>query len=482
MNWFPGLHTVASIAFERLWYCLAEGSLLVVAVALAMRFVRHQSSRTKFVIWFSALLATAFLPMLGVKLSGEAASMIPSKAVVTLPLSIALYVFAAWILLACAGLIRVLAGVRQLRRLRAGCEELDAQQLGPELTHTIEDFRTARRVSLLVSKEVQVPTAVGFFKPAVIIPAWMLEEGASDELRHVMLHELAHLRRRDDWTNLIKKVVKAVLFFHPGVWWMEKELSLHREMACDDEVLAETGNPRSYAESLARVAERNFLRRQIAMAQAAVSKMRQLSTRVTRILDPNRGQSTKIWKPAVPAVVALALVSGASVSWVPNLVKVDDGASSVSTQAASRSSSSVMPSAAPQLAPPVHPSVRAWPASLRSDRTNQTHARSLYVPARATSVKKFTPVRTLKTQTAKAKAQHQEHAPVILAKFEAPTGQGKVQSDAAAQPQEQQQRFVLVIETRQTVTAGANGLQVSVQQLRWLVPVNRIQKQLPSKT
>src|SRR6185437_3604084 len=421
MNWFPGLHTVASIAFERLWYCLAEGSLLVVAVALAMRFVRHQSSRTKFVIWFSALLATAFMPMLGVKLSGEAASMIPSKAVVTLPLSIALYVFAAWILLACAGLIRVLAGVRQLRRLRAGCEELDAQQLGPELTHTIEDFRTARRVSLLVSKEVQVPTAVGFFKPAVIIPAWMLEEGASDELRHVMLHELAHLRRRDDWTNLIQKVVKALLFFHPGVWWMEKELSLHREMACDDDVLAETGNPRSYAESLARVAEKNFLRRQIAMAQAAVSKMRQLSTRVTRILDPNRGQSTQIWKPAVPAVVALALVSGASVSWVPNLVKVDDGTSPVTAHVVSHPSSSAGAVSA-DVSPVMNPGVRAWQASLKSERANQENARSLYVPARTTAVKKLQPARTLRSRIVNTKTRHQEHAPVMLAKFEAPGG------------------------------------------------------------
>src|SRR6185312_1274223 len=101
------------------------------------------------------------------------------------------YVFAGWMLLAFAGLVRVLAGVRELRRMRGKCEELNVESLGPALAHTIEDFRKSRRVSLLVSKEVQVPTAVGFFKPAVIIPAWMLEERASDELRHVMLHELA---------------------------------------------------------------------------------------------------------------------------------------------------------------------------------------------------------------------------------------------------------------------------------------------------
>ena len=475
------LQSLAQLSAERIINCTAEGMVIALLAWVLLRAIGpRNSSNTRFAVWFAALLGIAALPLFG----NWAASgtELTQRSEISLPASWALYVFAAWALMAFVGLLRVAVGFWHLQRLRENCVPVDLAALDPLLQKTLAEFDSPRTVTLCVSDELRVPTAIGFTKPRVVIPSWTVEELSSLELNAILLHELAHLRRRDDWTNLIQKLVKAVLFFHPGVWWMEKELSLHREMACDDEVLAETGNPRSYAESLARVAERNFLRRQIAMAQAAVSKMRQLSTRVTRILDPNRGQSTKIWKPAVPAVVALALVSGASVSWVPNLVKVDDGASSVSTQAASRSSSSVMPSAAPQLAPPVHPSVRAWPASLRSDRTNQTHARSLYVPARATSVKKFTPVRTLKTQTAKAKAQHQEHAPVILAKFEAPTGQGKVQSDAAAQPQEQQQRFVLVIETRQTVTAGANGLQVSVQQLRWLVPVNRIQKQLPSKT
>jgi beta-lactamase regulating signal transducer with metallopeptidase domain len=70
------------------------------------------------------------------------------------------------------------------------------------------------------------------------------------------LHELAHLRRYDDWTNLAQKLVKALFFFHPAVWWIEKQVSLEREMACDDAVLAETASPRAYAECLAHLAEK----------------------------------------------------------------------------------------------------------------------------------------------------------------------------------------------------------------------------------
>ena len=99
------------------------------------------------------------------------------------------------------------------------------------------------------------------------------------------------LWRRDDWTNLAQKVLKALLFFLPSVWWIERRLSLDREMACDDAVLARSGTPREYAECLAHVAERSFLRRQLALAQAAVGRVRQLTARVAMILEPNRPSS-----------------------------------------------------------------------------------------------------------------------------------------------------------------------------------------------
>jgi len=77
-----------------------------------------------------------------------------------------------------------------------------------------------------------------------------LRELSPEELRVVLLHEFAHLRRWDDWTNLLQKLVRTIFFFHPAVWWIERRLSLEREMACDEAVLAETENPQAYAECL----------------------------------------------------------------------------------------------------------------------------------------------------------------------------------------------------------------------------------------
>ncbi|HZU30127.1 MAG TPA: M56 family metallopeptidase, partial [Candidatus Angelobacter sp.] len=161
----------------------------------------------------------------------------------------------------------------------------------------------------------------GFRHAAVILPAWLLESTSGEELKYIVLHELAHLRRRDDWTNLAQKVLKAIFFFLPSVWWIERKLSLDREMACDDAVLAQFGAPRAYAECLAHVAEKSFVRRQLALAQAAVGRMRQLTTRVAMILDPNRPRATQLWKPAVPAVIVLAGLSALPASFTPSLVR-----------------------------------------------------------------------------------------------------------------------------------------------------------------
>jgi hypothetical protein len=152
-----------------------------------------------------------------------------------------------------------------------------------------------------------------------------MDELSSAELNQILLHELAHLRRWDDWTNLAQKIVKALFFFHPAVWWIEKRVSLEREMACDDAVLAESDDPRAYAECLVHLAERSVIRRGVALAQAAVGRIRQTTMRVAQILDVNRPVRTgSVWKPAVSLVAGFALLSVVGVSRAPQLVAFEE--------------------------------------------------------------------------------------------------------------------------------------------------------------
>jgi len=323
------LQSLAQLSAERIINCTAEGMVIALLAWALLRAIGPRNSSTRFAVWFAALLGIAALPLFG----NWAASgtELTQRSEISLPASWALYVFAAWALMAFVGLLRVAVGFWHLQRLRENCVPVDLAALDPLLQKTLAEFDSPRTVTLCVSDELRVPTAIGFTKPRVVIPSWTVEELSSLELNAILLHELAHLRRRDDWTNLIQKIVGALLFFHPAVWWIEKKLALEREMACDDLVLAETASPRAYAECLVSLAEKSFLRRGIALAQAAVDRLRSVSLRVTRILDVNRSRATRVWSPAPILVAGVSLVCVMVLSRAPTrLVSFENGAASPS--------------------------------------------------------------------------------------------------------------------------------------------------------
>src|SRR5208282_5537471 len=153
-------------------------------------------------------------------------------------------------------------------------------------------------------------------------------------LNVVLLHEFAHLRRWDDWTNLIQKMVRALFFFHPAVWWIENRLAVEREMACDDAVLAETANPHGYASCLVSLLEKSVAHRLSdkplsdkpwSMAQAAVHRAREAALRLAQILDKNRPAATRVWKPALGMVGAFFVVCLMALPFAPQFVAFDRG-------------------------------------------------------------------------------------------------------------------------------------------------------------
>jgi beta-lactamase regulating signal transducer with metallopeptidase domain len=385
---FAGMNfsNIAAAAAERLLYGAVAGTLLAIAIWFLLELLPKRDSRTSFVVWFSTLLATAILPFF--KLHSSGSVMGEPRAVMTVSTSWAWYGFLAWAIIAVAGLARVALATLQVRKLRAQSTPIDMHCLSVDLQTLIQQFQRSRAVTLMVSKQIEVPTAIGFGKPAIILPAWLLESTPAEELKYILLHELAHLARRDDWTNLAQKVLKAVFFFLPSVWWIERKLSLDREMACDDAVLAQSGTPRGYAECLARVAEKSFLRRQLAMAQAAVGRVRQLTARVAMILDPNRPRTTQLWKPAIPVVVVLAGLSALPASFTPELVNFSDNTHSLSAQ-------SVTPVDQPMARPIAKtrlahangneqslPAVHAVPASLRMENGSAAFTKAKNVMAK----------------------------------------------------------------------------------------------------
>jgi len=362
MNWLS-VQTVAQISVERILNALPEGFLVALFAWALLRVLRRQNSGTRFAVWFLALLTVAALPVLGGIGEGRAlmagmswgmtSGMLSGMAsanswgrlrpAITIPGRWAFVVFLAWACGACVGMMRLAAGLWRLRRLRRSCTPIIAANLDPAVRNTVDAIcasalvvsssisrSISRSITIATSEYVRVPVAIGFWKRTIVLPAWALRELPAQDLNVILLHEFAHLRRWDDWTNLIQKIVRAVFFFHPAVWWIEKRISVEREMACDDAVLAETANPHGYATCLVSLLEKNLAHRlalrRLSMAQAAVHRAREASLRLAQILDKNRPAATRVWKPALAMVGAFSVACLVALPHAPQFVAFDRGA------------------------------------------------------------------------------------------------------------------------------------------------------------
>jgi hypothetical protein len=160
---------------------------------------------------------------------------------------------------------------------------------------------------LLISKQVAGPVSLGFLDPVILIPWAFLGTLSDAEFDHIVMHELAHLRRRDDWTNLAQRLIEAALPVQPAVYWLSNRMSLEREMACDDWVIAATGTAKPYAASLTKVAELSQFGPAGILAAGAAGSQSQLFQRVRHMLDRSRNAAPRLaFGPLVAAVAAVA--------------------------------------------------------------------------------------------------------------------------------------------------------------------------------
>jgi beta-lactamase regulating signal transducer with metallopeptidase domain len=136
-----------------------------------------------------------------------------------------------------------------------------------------------RAIRYCESLYLDAPAVVGWFRPVVLLPISALTGLTELQLRAVIAHELAHIRRLDAFCNLFQVAAETLLFYHPAVWWLSKRIRAERENCCDDVALAVCGNPAEYARALALMEEWR-----VAPSFAMAANRGPLTSRVTRLL------------------------------------------------------------------------------------------------------------------------------------------------------------------------------------------------------
>ena len=164
-----------------------------------------------------------------------------------------------------------------------------------------------RHVTLLALAGQAMPMTWGTWRPVILLPADA--DGWSEARRHdVLLHELAHVERRDCLTHLIAVLATAVYWFHPLVWVAARGLRVERERACDDRVIAGGARPSEYAEHLLEIAHACAARPVTAFASLAMARPSHLATRLLDVLDAHRRRDALTRRLALPGAIAAAVL------------------------------------------------------------------------------------------------------------------------------------------------------------------------------
>ncbi len=307
--WIAGINQTAVVALAALLNTLWYAAAVVGMTWVTLRYLRRVNAATRYWIWTAVLgflVLLPFLPALASQLEtpGSAAVTVAPLATVSAgpqavqhfaPITITLgstpgsnhwplYLLALWMVIAAWQSGLLLRGVVSVKRIKAHAK------VGPAIGLPVQP---SRKLKVLASDEIRSPVAVGYIHPAVILPIGLPAGLEKTEMRDVLLHEIAHLARYDDWLNLALRALGALLVLHPlaaiVLWQIERE----REMACDDFVVAHTGSARRYAQSLARLHDLRSTKSTRLLAPTLLGRKVSLPDRIESLLRSGRNFSAQ---------------------------------------------------------------------------------------------------------------------------------------------------------------------------------------------
>jgi beta-lactamase regulating signal transducer with metallopeptidase domain len=304
---------------------LVQGTAVTVIVALGVRAHGTMTAATRERIWWVTVIGLTLMPVAFLLADLDAASRasLPAAAARLDPLMTVrvpwsrwalamLVIWAAWTIV---HLVRVGLALVRLQRTKqsTGPFPRDREARLAMWTRMRDSGRPAR---LVASTDVYCAAVLGLHHPLIAVAPDATDRLTDEELDQIVLHEYAHIQRRDDLAIVAQRIISAVAGLHPAVWWLDRALTIDREVACDDWVVTYAGARTGYARCLVELASSARSRRR-SLAPGALCSRSQLSIRVAALLDSRRRvglvPSRATFLVASPAVLALVVAC----VWMP---------------------------------------------------------------------------------------------------------------------------------------------------------------------
>ncbi|RYG05818.1 MAG: M56 family metallopeptidase [Chitinophagaceae bacterium] len=263
-------------------YVLLLASFLVFPVLVCSTFMVVLKSNTvevesDYVPLFSILPTTGF---------SEYLSLIASKID-----QFSFILVAIWMFVCLFNIFRLYVGVRKIQTLR-NFQTTELSTVWKQwFKQIVARTGVSDSVTIMESALVRIPLVMGFLKPVILLPAGMITGMSAAQLEAVVLHELAHIIRKDYFVNIFQRITESLFFFNPGIRWVSTLLREEREHCCDEFAITRGGGKIIFAESLLAFAEQTNKADQFAVSFAASKS--QLTQRINRLVsDKNRKLET----------------------------------------------------------------------------------------------------------------------------------------------------------------------------------------------
>jgi beta-lactamase regulating signal transducer with metallopeptidase domain len=207
-------------------------------------------------------------------------------------------------------MIRFFVAYISIMIIAARAKKISSQEQKIQMIDLCDEIGLNQYVKLLISKDSITPMTWGIFQPFILLPK-EAEEWSDERLRYVLLHELAHIKRKDFISNIIIQIVTAILWFNPLSWFIQKQLLNDREYACDDHVVENGTKASEYADHLLEIAKSIQKNHSSLTSTMCMAKPSQLEGRLMALLK-NKSRSMnageKILKLSISLMIMLPVI------------------------------------------------------------------------------------------------------------------------------------------------------------------------------
>ena len=190
-----------------------------------------------------------------------------------------------WFLILSAQFIKLIANAGYVQRIKHYKTHAPTQYWKRRMQELAEQLQIKQRVLLLQSEIVKVPVMVGFLKPLILFPFSMMMQLPGEQVEAVLLHELAHIKRKDYFVNLLQNFAEIIFFFNPGVLWISSLIRDERENCCDDIAINQSKSKKEFIQALVSFQEYNLEKSKYALAFPG--RKYHLLNRIKRIITNN---------------------------------------------------------------------------------------------------------------------------------------------------------------------------------------------------